>query len=153
MRDIFLALVSLAILSNPSRASEMNSSHKQVVNAYLMKIASGLNKNTPARLDKATILMNVTVEGTILMHRYLLDMAVLRDTSIELFGVAPTNEELKTGLKASTLKFDCSDPDDNPIFLVGAKIGRNYYDAKQNLLFRVINEKKECDTLQVHPEQ
>ncbi|MFZ2320860.1 MAG: hypothetical protein WAW12_13415 [Pseudomonas sp.] len=148
MRDIFLALVSLAILSNPSRASEMNSSHKQVVNAYLMKIASGLNKNTPTRVDKAMVLMNVTVEGITLMHRYLVDMTVLRDTSIELFGVAPTSEEFNMGLKASTLKFDCSDPDDNPIFLAGAKIGRNYYDAKQNLLFSVINEKDECDTPQ-----
>lgn len=147
MRGSLLALVSSVMLSNPSGASEMNSSHKQVVNAYLMKIASGLNKNTPARIDKTMILMSVTVEGTTLMHRYLVDMAVLHDTSIELFGVAPTNEELKTGLKASTLKFDCSDPDDNPIFLVGAKIGRNYYDAEQNLLFGVINEKNECEPL------
>lgn len=152
MKGSLLVLVSLLMLSNPSSASEINSSHKQAINAYLTKIASGLNKNTPTQVDKAMILMNVTVEGTTLMHRYLLDMAVLHDTSIELFGAAPTNEELKTGLKESTLKFDCSDPDDNPIFLVGGGIGRSYYDAKQNLLFRVINEKNECNTLKVHPD-
>jgi len=140
---IFCLLLTSLPASYSACAREFTAEEKNAVNAFLIKIASSINKNAPMQVDRAILLKNATVDETTLIYNYKIDMTELQKISKEIYGTSISITEIETGLRMSAIKDDCSDPDD-PFFKIGANIGRYYYDDAKDLLFKVITQKSDC---------
>jgi hypothetical protein len=146
MKNLYLTFLYILIslpASYSAYAREFTAEEKIAVNAFLIKIASRVNKNAPMQVDRAIILKNATVEETTLIYNYKIDMVELQKISKELYGTNISKPEIETGLRMSAIKDDCSAPDD-PFFKIGASIGRYYYDDTKNLIFKVVTTKSDC---------